>query len=125
MKCPACGHDNPAGARFCNQCAAKIERTCPQCSKVNPPESKFCNQCGQALTSPPESPLKKPLSEKRTLPSQPPQELTEKILAQRGRIEGEPRQVTVMFCDLEGSTALTEKLGERRPLPSSVRSLVS
>ena len=114
MRCPACGHENPADANFCNACAAKIERTCPQCNKVNPPESKFCNACGQALTSPPESPLKKPLSGKRTLPSQPPQELTEKILAQRGRIEGERRQVTVMFCDLEGSTALTEKLGDEK-----------
>jgi class 3 adenylate cyclase len=40
--------------------------------------------------------------------------LTEKILAQRGRIEGERRQVTVMFCDLEGSTALTERLGDEK-----------
>jgi class 3 adenylate cyclase/tetratricopeptide (TPR) repeat protein len=48
------------------------------------------------------------------VPSQPPKELTEKILAQRGRIEGERRQVTVMFCDLEGSTALTEKLGDEK-----------
>ena len=43
-----------------------------------------------------------------------PKELTEKILAQKGRIEGERRQVTVMFCDLEGSTALTEKLGDEK-----------
>ena len=112
MRCPACGHDNPAGARFCNECAGKIERTCPQCNEVNPPESKFCNACGQALTSPPKSFLKKSLPEKRSAPSQPPQELTEKILALKGRIEGERRQVTVMFCDLEGSTALTEKLGD-------------
>ena len=59
MKCPACGHENPAGARFCNACAAKIEPVCPQCNKVNPSESKFCNACGQALTFPPESPTLK------------------------------------------------------------------
>ena len=114
MRCPACGHENPADTNFCNTCAAKIERTCPQCNKVNPPESKFCNACGQALTSPPESLLKKSLPEKRLASSQPPQELTDKILAQKGRIEGERRQVTVLFCDLEGSTALTEKLGDEK-----------
>ena len=43
-----------------------------------------------------------------------PGDLTEKILAQKGKIEGEHRQVTVMFCDLQGFTPLSEKLGEER-----------
>jgi len=50
MKCPACGHENPEGAKFCNECGAKIETACPRCNKVNPQESKFCNECGQTLT---------------------------------------------------------------------------
>ena len=49
MRCPACGHENPEGAKFCNECAAKIELSCPRCAKINPPESKFCNECGQDL----------------------------------------------------------------------------
>ena len=61
MRCPACGHKNPEDARFCNECAAKMELACPQCSKVNPPESKFCNACGQALTTPSETPPQNPL----------------------------------------------------------------
>ncbi|MHB8842906.1 MAG: ATP-binding protein, partial [Candidatus Aquicultor sp.] len=61
-----------------------------------------------------ELPSPKFLSEKHPNPSPPPKELTEKILAQKGRIEGERRQVTVMFCDLEGSTAQTEKLGDEK-----------
>ncbi len=52
--------------------------------------------------------------EVRYSPIKPPLSLTEKILAQKGRIEGERRQVTVMFCDLEGSTALTERLGDEK-----------
>ncbi len=53
MRCPACGHENPEGAKFCNECAAKIELTCPRCNKINPPESKFCNECGTNLSAPP------------------------------------------------------------------------
>ena len=114
MRCPACGHENPEGAIFCNECAARIELACPQCNEVNPPESKFCNACGQALAAHSETPPPKAPSEKRPAPSPLPKALTEKILAQKGRIEGERRQVTVLFCDLEGSTALTEKLGDEK-----------
>jgi len=51
---------------------------------------------------------------KRPTPSPPPKELTEKILTQKSQIKGECRQVTVMFCDLAGSTALTERLGDEK-----------
>ena len=61
-----------------------------------------------------EAPPPKSHTEKRMAPSPLPKELTEKVLAQRGRIEGERRQVTAMFCDLEGSPALTEKLGDEK-----------
>ena len=43
-----------------------------------------------------------------------PEGLTEKILSQRDRIEGERKQVTVMFCDMEGFTGLTERLGPEK-----------
>jgi len=114
MRCPTCRNENPEGVKFCGECGARLERTCPQCHAVNPPQFKFCGECGQPFSAPPETSQPKHPSKKRTVPSQPPQELTEKILAQKGRIEGERRQVTVMFCDLEGSTALTEKLGDEK-----------
>ena len=113
MQCPKCQFENVDGAKFCNECGCKLEISCPECSKINPPGSKFCNECGQNLTSPQE-PIEKELSfdEKidkiqRYLPKG----LAEKILSQRDRIEGERKQVTVMFCDMAGFTPLVEKLG--------------
>ena len=113
MKCPKCQFENPEGMKFCGDCGAKLEKTCPKCNSSNPPGFKFCGECGHNLTIPTE-PTSKDLSfdEKidkiqRYLPKG----LTEKILAQRGKIEGERKQVTVMFCDMEGFTSLVEKLG--------------
>ena len=114
MQCLICRKENPEGIKFCGECGVRLEKICPRCQAANPSHFKFCGECGQAMSAHPESPAPKSPSEKRTPPSPPPKELTEKILAQRGRIEGERRQVTVMFCDLEGSTALTEKLGDEK-----------
>jgi len=116
MKCSKCQFDNPEGAKFCNGCGNKLELACPRCENVNPPGSRFCNECGHDLTVAAE-PIVKPLSfdEKlEKLQRYLPGDLTEKILAQRGKIEGERRQVTVMFCDLKGFTPLSEKLGEEK-----------
>ncbi len=86
---------------------------CPECQHENPEAARFCMGCGNNLTLPPESPAtelsfdEKLDKIKRYLPKG----LTEKILAQRDRIEGERKQVTVMFCDMKGSTPLVESLG--------------
>jgi class 3 adenylate cyclase/tetratricopeptide (TPR) repeat protein len=113
MLCPKCQFENVDGAKFCNECGSNLEISCPECSKMNPPDSKFCNECGRNLTSAQE-PVEKELSfdEKidkiqRYLPKG----LTEKILSKKARIEGERKQVTVMFCDMEGFTPLSEMLG--------------
>jgi len=113
MKCPKCGFENIEKAKFCNECGDKLEIPCPSCGTPNPLGSKFCYECGHNLILPSE-PAPKDLSfdEKidkiqRYLPKG----LTEKILAQRNRIEGERKQVTVMFCDMEGYTHLSERLG--------------
>ncbi|MGO9569689.1 MAG: AAA family ATPase, partial [Desulfomonilaceae bacterium] len=105
---------NPPGTKFCNECGSKLEVVCPRCTKPNLPGSKFCGECGHNLTPPDEAPSPKDLSfdEKlakiqKYLPSG----LTEKILSQRDRIEGERRHVTIMFIDMKGFTALTERLG--------------
>lgn len=113
MKCSKCQSENPEEAKFCGKCGEKLFLICPQCGSENTPGNNFCNECGHNLTIPSE-PTPKGLSfdEKidkiqRYLPKG----LTEKILAQRGKIEGERKQVTVMFCDMEGFTALVDKLG--------------
>ena len=86
---------------------------CPECHHENPEDARFCMGCGNSLTLAPESPAaelsfdQKLDKIKRYLPKG----LTEKILAQRDRIEGERKQVTVMFCDMKGSTPLVESLG--------------
>src|SRR5579875_269102 len=47
--CPACGHDNPLGSKFCNECGTKLPSRCPNCGTENPIGSKFCNECGTRL----------------------------------------------------------------------------
>ncbi|UCF85603.1 MAG: AAA family ATPase, partial [Desulfobacteraceae bacterium] len=113
MKCPSCQVDNREGAKFCNECGTKLDIVCPACGNSNRPGSKFCDECGQNLSLSPERPPKDlSFDEKLTkIQRYLPKGLTEKILSQRDRIEGERKQVTVMFCDLEGFTQLSERLG--------------
>ncbi len=90
-----------------------MEFVCPACKTRIPLERKFCGECGHALTVPSEpAPQLLSFDEKiAKIQKYLPKGLTEKILSQRDRIEGERKQVTVMFCDMAGFTALSEKLG--------------
>jgi class 3 adenylate cyclase/tetratricopeptide (TPR) repeat protein len=113
MQCPKCQFENPDDAQFCIECGNPIEFHCPQCGAITPATGKFCKACGHNLSIPSE-PLPKKLSidEKiEKIQKYLPKGLTEKILSQRDRIEGERKQVTVMFCDMEGFTHLTEEIG--------------
>ena len=103
--CPQCQHANPAGGTFCNACAAPLQGRCAPCGTENPPGARFCNQCGAALAAPAPAPHRTPVPLAYT-----PSYLTEKILASRATLEGERKQVTVMFADIKGSTALIEGL---------------
>jgi len=113
MKCPKCQFENPGGLKFCGKCGAKLEKICPHCNSSNPPQFKFCGECGHDLSLSSKSlPRELSFDEKiAKIQKYLPGGLTEKILSQRDRIEGERKQVTVMFCDMEGFTSLTEKLG--------------
>jgi predicted ATPase/class 3 adenylate cyclase len=113
MECPKCQFENPEGVKFCGGCGAKLERFCPKCNSSNPPHFSFCGECGHNLTLPTEPTPKDLSSDEKINKIQRylPKGLTEKILAQRDKIEGERKQVTVMFCDMEGFTQFTEKLG--------------
>jgi class 3 adenylate cyclase len=75
---------------------------CAACQRDNPPESKFCNHCGAALAAPsarPQGPR-----------AYTPPHLAEKILTTRAALEGERKQVTVLFADVKGSMELAERL---------------
>jgi class 3 adenylate cyclase len=85
MKCLECQNENPDTQKFCGECGKKLERFCLK-------ELSFDEKIEKI---------------QRYLPKG----LTEKVLSQRDRIEGERKHVTVMFCDMKGSTPLTEKLG--------------
>jgi class 3 adenylate cyclase/tetratricopeptide (TPR) repeat protein len=86
---------------------------CPKCQFENAEGIKFCGECGNKLDVPAEAfPKDLSFDEKiAKIQKYLPQGLTEKILSQKDRIEGERKQVTVMFCDMEGFTPLVEALG--------------
>jgi class 3 adenylate cyclase/tetratricopeptide (TPR) repeat protein len=116
MKCPKCQTENRKGIKFCEECGAKMELKCPKCGAEILLGKKYCGECGHNLTLPLE-PIPKELSFDEKLAKIQrylPKDLTQKILAQRDKIEGERKQVTVMFCDMEGYTSLTEKLGSEQ-----------
>src|SRR2546428_1163300 len=92
MRCSSCASENPEGSKFCIECAAPLCKRCTSCGVENLPQAKFCAQCGKSLTA--------QAGTKATESAAPPD---------AGR-EGERRQLTVMFCDLGGSTALSEQL---------------
>src|SRR3989454_1691048 len=113
MLCSGCQHENPAGAKFCNACGAKLESACSTCGRVNPSGSRFCNECGTPLTG--QSNVQRLTSSVSQSPaSYTPRHLVERILAEqaaleaRGTTDGERKTVTLVFSDLKGSTALIE-----------------
>ena len=113
MKCPKCQFENRVGVKFCEECGAIYKFECPICKTSIPLGRKFCGECGHKLEPTSEKfPKELSFDEKLTkIQKYLPRGLTEKILDQRDRIEGECKQVTVMFCDMENFTGLSEKLG--------------
>ncbi len=107
VKCPKCEHDNSPSARFCNGCGAPLELRCAACDHANPPGSRFCNGCGQTLASAPATAPRYVSPQSYT-----PKHLVEKILTSRSALEGERKQITVLFADLKGSMEL---LADRDP----------
>jgi class 3 adenylate cyclase/tetratricopeptide (TPR) repeat protein len=107
MDCPSCGHANREGASFCAECGASVREPvkCPACGTTNSAEAKFCDACGQALTDQaPTAPTQAGDPRSYT-----PSHLAKKIAASRAALEGERKQVTVLFADLMGSMELAER----------------
>ncbi len=109
MLCPRCHHANPPGSRFCLECGILLSARCPSCSAEVPGCAKFCNECGQALATA----MPAAADPRFTSPeSYTPKHLAEKILTSKSALEGERKQVTVLFADLKGSMEL---LADRDP----------
>src|SRR5262249_55951796 len=107
MKCPRCQHENPSQAKFCLECGARFAHRCSQCGTEVPAGAKFCLECGQAVGGPAVGRDRFSSPESYT-----PKHLAEKILTSKGALEGERKQVTVLFADLKGSLEL---LADRDP----------
>src|SRR5262245_46253966 len=94
MRCPSCNHDNRAERRFCAKCGVALATVCAACGVSNEPGDNFCGGCGERL--PTVSPA---------IAVSPPAPTNEAALP-----VGERRQLTVLFCDLVGSTPLSQQL---------------
>ena len=112
MRCPRCHAENPAGMKFCGHCGAPVGLACPSCGADNPAEHRFCGQCGAAL----DGSGRQNIMSTSLAPEPGPQRAAhaERVLS------GEIKQVTVLFCDIVGSTPLTDRLGSE-----GMRDLVS
>ena len=98
MQCPSCKADIPEGSKFCLECGAALFGRCPSCGNANPASAKFCLECGRRLAATGVEAAGRSTTDTATL--------------QPSQVTGsaERRQLTVMFCDLVGSTALSVQL---------------
>jgi class 3 adenylate cyclase/tetratricopeptide (TPR) repeat protein len=106
MECPSCKADVPDGSKFCNGCGAAAPIRCAACGAQNRAGSKFCSECGASLAAPTAG----------SLAAAP----TVASALQQPVSSAERRQLTVMFCDLVGSTALSTRLD-----PEDTREIIS
>ncbi|MBI4590502.1 MAG: AAA family ATPase [Candidatus Rokubacteria bacterium] len=107
MRCSRCNVENREGRRFCSECGAALVVACPACGFSNESGEKFCGGCGALLV-----PAQQGSEPKFDSPrSYTPKHLAERILTSKAALEGERKQVTVLFCDLVDSTGLAERLG--------------
>jgi len=107
MKCPRCQHESPSGAKFCEECATPLARACASCGNPLSATAKFCPECAHPVAAGVATQPRFASPETYT-----PKHLAEKILTSKGALEGERKQVTVLFADMKGSMEL---LADRDP----------
>ena len=106
MKCSACQHENGPSAKYCEECGTKFARACFACKGELAPTAKFCPECGAPVAGEvPRSGLSP-----RSIAAYTPKHLADKILQSKSAIEGERKQVTVLFADVKGSMELAEQI---------------
>ena len=120
MSCSTCGFQNPAGTKFCGECGAYLGASCSTCGVENPPGFRFCGQCGARVQGPGTSDQGLGIRDRESgTGDQPPvlsprsytpKHLIDKILTSRSALEGERKQVTVLFADVKGSMELAEQV---------------
>jgi len=105
VNCPACDFENRDDATFCGDCGQSLatEQECGSCGRANPGGRKFCDGCGAGLAAEPDPPERDPRSYT-------PQHLADKILRSKSALEGERKQVTILFADVKGSMELADRL---------------
>jgi Double zinc ribbon/Adenylate and Guanylate cyclase catalytic domain len=108
MECPRCQRRTPTDAAFCDECGARLDVPCQSCGQVNRAGAKFCRRCGHTLAVLGNSQPRRFASPEDYLPPH----LIERILTSRAAVEGERKQVTVLFADMAASLEL---LTERDP----------
>jgi len=111
MTCSQCQHETPVGAVFCDECGIRLGAACAACGEPNRLEAKFCRKCGQSLVHI-ERDSQSGVARFTSPASYTPTHLAEKILTSRAALEGERKQVTLLFADLKGSM---EMLADRDP----------
>ncbi|MDO8476258.1 MAG: adenylate/guanylate cyclase domain-containing protein [Candidatus Rokubacteria bacterium] len=107
MTCPRCQTENPPQAKFCVECAAPLPARCANCDTQLPASAKFCPECSHPVSGATAGQSRFAAPKSYT-----PKHLAEKILTSKSALEGERKQVTVLFADLKGSMEL---LADRDP----------
>ena len=105
MKCPRCQYDNPPASNFCLGCGARLGATCGGCGNDLPVGSRFCNKCGAPVSGESAEPALFASPASYT-----PKHLAERILTSKSAVEGERKQVTVLFVDVSGFTSIASRL---------------
>jgi predicted RNA-binding Zn-ribbon protein involved in translation (DUF1610 family) len=110
----------PADAEFCPECGAKLVVLCAECGTANAPAHRFCKKCGQRLGA---TAAHSPEATRFASPvSYMPKHLAQQILSSKTALEGERKQVTMLFADLKGSMELLADRIPKRPESFSIRS---
>lgn len=114
MQCPKCNATPHDGTKFCAQCGTALPRSCPACGKVVGAQARFCSECGSVLQGEPPAKTAAPKVDAKPTPPGP-------------QSTPERRQLTIMFCDMVGSSALSTRLDpeEQREIVSAFQACCS
>src|ERR1700724_816353 len=101
MKCTNCEAENPAGLKFCEQCAAPFKKRCAQCGFENSPGARFCGECAGALAGNAEANSSAKEASARPIASE--IRVTQEHADAATTLDGERKTVTALFADIKGS----------------------